>query len=199
MYQFLFFKCFYLFIWLRQVFIAARGIFLLRHSLRCSLRCMGSLLRHAGFSSCGMQVFSSLVVVQAAGCVGSVVCSRWALQLRCASSVVVAQGLSCSAACGILVPQPVIEPMSPAMEGGFFTTGPPGKSLCISFLLLLNYYKFFVLKSRCWQAPFHRLQEKIHFLAFPTFRHCPYSLAHSPLPSLKPAITALFALVITSV
>ena len=28
----------------------------------------------------------------------------------------------------ILVPQPVIEPMPPASEGGFLTTGPPGKS-----------------------------------------------------------------------
>ena len=32
-------------------------------------------------------------------------------------------------ACGILVPCPGTEPMSPALEGGFLTTGPPGKSL----------------------------------------------------------------------
>ena len=37
-------------------------------------------------------------------------------------------GLSCPAACGILVPRPGMEPASPALEGGFFTTGPPGKS-----------------------------------------------------------------------
>ena len=37
--------------------------------------------------------------------------------------------LNCSEACGILVPQPEIEPMSPALQGEFFTTGPPGKSL----------------------------------------------------------------------
>ena len=30
-------------------------------------------------------------------------------------------------ACGILVPQPGIEPTSPALEGGFLTTGPPEK------------------------------------------------------------------------
>ena len=41
---------------------------------------------------------------------------------------VVAQWLSCPAACGILVPWPGIEPASFAMEGGFLTTGPPGKS-----------------------------------------------------------------------
>ena len=35
-------------------------------------------------------------------------------------------------ACGILVPQPGIKPMSPALKGGFLTTGPPEKcsSLC---------------------------------------------------------------------
>ena len=37
--------------------------------------------------------------------------------------------LSCSVACGILDPQPGVEPASPALEGGFFTTEAPGKSL----------------------------------------------------------------------
>ena len=36
--------------------------------------------------------------------------------------------LSCLTACGILVPQPGIQPACPALEGGFLTTGPPGKS-----------------------------------------------------------------------
>ena len=44
-------------------------------------------------------------------------------------SLVAAPGLSCPAACGILVPRPGIEPMFPALEGGFLTTGPPGKSI----------------------------------------------------------------------
>ena len=34
---------------------------------------------------------------------------------------------------GILVPQPGIEPVSPALEGGFLTAGPPEKSLVLSF------------------------------------------------------------------
>ena len=34
-------------------------------------------------------------------------------------SLVVAHGLSCSTACGILVPQPGIEPVSPALQGRF--------------------------------------------------------------------------------
>ena len=71
-------------------------------------------------SSCG---------ARAPGRVGSVVCGTRALSLRCASSVVVGLRLSCPGACGILVPRPGIEPSSPALEGGFFTTGPPGKSL----------------------------------------------------------------------
>ena len=37
--------------------------------------------------------------------------------------------LSCSAACGILVSQPGIEPVSPVLQGGFLTIGPPEKSL----------------------------------------------------------------------
>ena len=44
-------------------------------------------------------------------------------------SVVAARGLSCPAACGILVPRPGIEPASSALEGGFLTSQPPGKSL----------------------------------------------------------------------
>ena len=41
------------------------------------------------------------------------------------ASLVVAHGLSCSAAWGIFPDQ--LEPMSPALAGGFLTTAPPGK------------------------------------------------------------------------
>ena len=43
-------------------------------------------------------------------------------------SVVVARGLSCLAACGILVPRPGTEPVSSALQDGFLTIGPPAKS-----------------------------------------------------------------------
>ena len=43
---------------------------------------------------------------------------------RCVGSVVTVHGLSCSVACGILLPGPGIEPMSPALQGRFLTTGP---------------------------------------------------------------------------
>ena len=43
-------------------------------------------------------------------------------------SVVVAPELSCPAGCGILVPWPRIEPVSPALEGGLLKPGRWGKS-----------------------------------------------------------------------
>ena len=43
-------------------------------------------------------------------------------------SLVAMSGLSFPVACGILVPQSGTEPVSPALEGRFLTTGPPGKS-----------------------------------------------------------------------
>ena len=48
-------------------------------------------------------------------------CSLWV-------SLAVVCGLSCPAASGILVPQPGIELVSPALEGRFLTTGPLRKS-----------------------------------------------------------------------
>ena len=44
-----------------------------------------------------------------------------------------ALGLSSSVARGILVPQPRIKPASPALQGGFLNTGPPGKAPRIFF------------------------------------------------------------------
>ena len=43
-------------------------------------------------------------------------------------SLVVARGLSCPVACGILVSRPGIKLVSPALQDQFLTTGPPGKS-----------------------------------------------------------------------
>ena len=56
-------------------------------------------------------------------------CSVWAsLYLWLRDPVVAERGLSCPVACGILVPQPGIQPGSPDLEGGFQTAGPPVKS-----------------------------------------------------------------------
>ena len=55
-------------------------------------------------------------------------CSKGSLLQLVNFSLVVTPGLSCPSACGILVPQPGIEPASSALQGGFLTTGSPGKS-----------------------------------------------------------------------
>ena len=44
--------------------------------------------------------------------------------LLCVGSIVVALGLGCPEARGVLVPCPGMEPMSPALEDGVLTTGP---------------------------------------------------------------------------
>ena len=56
-------------------------------------------------------------------------CDQQDLLLQHVDSVVAASRLSCSKACGILVPHPGIEPVSPELEDVFITTGLPGKSL----------------------------------------------------------------------
>ena len=43
-------------------------------------------------------------------------------------TLIVAHGVSCSKACGILVPWSAVEPTSPALQGGFLATGSPGRS-----------------------------------------------------------------------
>jgi len=55
------------------------------------------------------------------------------LSLQCTSSVAMVHGLSCTAAGGILVHPRGTEAMSPALQGGFLTTGPPWKSLEYNF------------------------------------------------------------------
>ena len=59
--------------------------------------------------------------------------------LENAGSVAVVCGLSCPWAYGSLVPQPGIQPMSPALEDGFLTTGPPGKSHILSYFIAKQY------------------------------------------------------------
>ena len=71
--------------------------------------------------------------------------------LECTGSVVAMHGLSCPMACGILVPQPEIEPISPALEGEFLTTGPlgssedPGPLISIIIFLIIGLLGFFIL------------------------------------------------------
>ena len=88
----------FIYFWLQWIFTAVRGL----------------------LSSCGAWVLSPLVVARGLQACG--LCSLW--HTGCLVEV---RGLSCPSACGILVPWPGIEPASPELKGGFFTTGPPGK------------------------------------------------------------------------
>ena len=83
--------------------------------------CWGAqILGHVGFSSCSM------------------------------GSEVVVHGLSCSVACGILVPRPGTELMSPVLAGIFLTTGPPGKSPPIMFWLYPDLGSFPERRAQTW-------------------------------------------------
>ena len=59
-------------------------------------------------------------------------CGAWAPEHT--GSLVVARRLGCPKVYGILVPRPEMEPMSPALEGRFLTSGLPKKSLRLLFL-----------------------------------------------------------------
>ena len=56
-------------------------------------------------------------------------------------------GVSCGKSCGILVHQPGTEPASLALQGGFLTTGPPGKSFTLTFELLKAFRVVFSFSS----------------------------------------------------
>ena len=109
--------------------------------LRCCAR---------AFSSCSERGLLFVAVLRLLIVVASVCCRAQALGTR--ASVVVARGLS---SCGLLalklrlsncgpqvyllhgmwdLPRPGLEPMSPALAGGFLTTAPPGKPSLVSDL-----------------------------------------------------------------
>ena len=98
--------------------------------------------------SCGMQdLFVAGLFVVAQGLLSS--CDAWAPEH--AGSVLAARGLSCPTACGISAPQLGIKPTSPALEGGFSTTGPPGKSPTLSGLFFFSPPIYlFIYFWLCW-------------------------------------------------
>ena len=109
------------------------------------LQCAGSLLRCVRFLFLWLTGFS-----------------LWSMASRRGLSNCLRR-LSCPAACGLLGPRPRITPMFPALEGRFFTTGPPGiprrHLLSLSSLPklvirkfrenLLEFLNTFMLKSNC--------------------------------------------------
>ena len=121
---FLFLKIYlFIYFWLCWVFVAARGLSLLAASGGySSLRCAGLSLQWLLLLwSTGSRHMGSVVVAR-----GLSSCGSWALERRLSSCGSQAQ-LLCST---WDLPGPGLEPMSPALAGGFLTTVPPGKS-CI--------------------------------------------------------------------
>ena len=95
--------CLFFFFLLCRVFVAAHGIFVAACGSFVEVHRLFVVMRGL-LSSCGAQA------------------------PKHTGSVVAVRRLSCPAGCGILVPRPGMEPASPVLEGGFLTTGPPGKS-----------------------------------------------------------------------
>ena len=121
---FFFFNKFYLFIYL---FIYLFNFF----------GCIGSSLLHVGFLQLWQAGATLRCSAHASHCSGFS-CGAWALGV-CASVVVARRFSSCGTQAELLrgmwdLPRPGIEPMFPALAGGFLTAAPPGKSQCHCFL-----------------------------------------------------------------
>ena len=116
----------------------------------------------------------------------------WDLLLRCMDSLVVVCRLSCSTACRILVPQPEIQPVSPALQSGFLTTGPPGKSHRVTFLIGLGgWYRHLMARhQRCKRhrpAPHNRIIQS-NMSVVPTLRNLAF---HKHFPEYIPRNTPI--------
>ena len=119
----LFFNLFILFIyfWLLWVFIAAFVSFLYLRRAGATLRCCAWASHCGGFSCCRARALGTQASVVAACRLGS--CGSRALECRlssCGSWALLLRGMWD-------LPGPGIEPVSPALAGGFSTTVPPGK------------------------------------------------------------------------
>ena len=110
------------------------------HSSRQHPRCRQSL-----FPGCALGCDSCFLKFTYLGCAGSLLQCMGSSLRQVGFSLVVALRLSCPMAHGNLVPRRRIEP---ALEGGFLTTGPSGKSLRFLLDLLLWIWGFVILLSR---------------------------------------------------
>ena len=133
-------SAFFFFINLFIYFLAALGFFLLLlHASFLQLCRAGTTLRcgawashGGGFSCCRARALGARASVVVARGLSS--CGLWALERRLSS---------CGARAQLLrgmwdLPGPGLEPMSPALAGGFLTTAPPGKPPTKCFQLVLS-------------------------------------------------------------
>ena len=118
---FYFLKKFYLFIFYCVGSSLLRAGFLQLWRARATLHCGARASHCSGFSCCGARALGAWVSVIVAHRLSS--CGLRALECRLSS---------CGARAQLLhgmwdLPRPGLEPMSPALAGGFLTTAPPGK------------------------------------------------------------------------
>ena len=78
---------------------------------------MWPMVQSAAFFVWLHRVLVEALSISVASCAAS-------LSLQLKNALVVARRLSCPAACGISVPKTGLEPVSPELQGRFFTTGP---------------------------------------------------------------------------
>ena len=136
---------FYLFIFGYIVSLLLRASFLQLQQVGATL-CCGGQASHCGcFSCCGARAVGTRASVVVKRGLSS--CGSWALECRLSS---------CGAQAQLLhsmwdLPGPGLEPMSPALAGGFLTTAPPGKPerfLFLFFYLFIFYLFLAVLVLR---------------------------------------------------
>ena len=91
-------------------------------------------------------IYLAVLGLRSAGALSS--CSKWGRLFLAVVSFVAEHGASVVAECGLRscgigaslccsmwdLPRPGIKPVSPALVGGFFTIGPPGKSHRMSYI-----------------------------------------------------------------
>ena len=86
-------------------------------------------------------IFKSIYLFLAASCLS---CSK---QDLCSREF----RLSCPTACGILVTRLGIEPMSPILQVGFSTVGPPGKTLNPTFCFPVSSFSVCRMQTGWWK------------------------------------------------
>ena len=113
----------FIYFWLCWVFIPACVGFLQLWRAGATLRCGVRASHCGGFSCCRARALGAWASVVVACRLSR--CGSRALEHRLSNCGTRAQLL-----CGMWdLPGPGLEPMSPALAGGFLTTAPPGKSL----------------------------------------------------------------------
>ena len=101
------------------------------------------------FSSCDELGLLSSFGTWVSNCGGFSCCGVWALEQElssCGTQVQLPHGMWD-------LPRPEIEPVSPALQGGFLTTGPPGKPHHYSYLPACPFWVLsseLIFSTTCW-------------------------------------------------